>query len=122
MAAKASTFRIDSAVQKGLEQLSQLLKRPMNQLVTQAVKEFVRRRTYQLELETESTLARLRAYRLNDPDFQQAINAVAQAESRFAGEDPAQGELIEGRLEGDRLTPADTTAPIQAEIHRLLQG
>jgi predicted transcriptional regulator len=63
MARKASTFRIEPSVRGALEHLSEVLNRPMNQLVNEALQDFVARRSRQLEQDLETTLARLRAGR-----------------------------------------------------------
>jgi predicted transcriptional regulator len=120
MPAKATTFRIDPRVQAGLENLSRFLKRPMNQLVNEAVKDFVRRRSREMENELESTLARLRAYRERDPDFEQAITAAARAEARHGKEDPAEGERVVGDLVNGELVEDPQSGPVRQEIRQLL--
>ena len=122
MGAKATTFRIDPRVQAGLENLSRLLKRPMNQLVNEAVKDFVRRRSRDVEHELESTLASLRAYRERDPDFEQAIADFARAEARHAKEDPAEGEVVFGDLVNGQLVEKQEGCPVRQEIRQLLDG
>src|ERR1700687_4614800 len=103
MPVKASTFRIEPIVQVGLENLSRVLKRPMNQLVNEAVKDYLRRRSREVERDLESTLASLRAYRKQDPDFEQAIAAFARAEARYGTDDPAEGEVVVGKLVNGQL-------------------
>jgi predicted transcriptional regulator len=120
MPAKATTFRIEPPVQAALEMLSKILKRPMNQLVNEAVKDYVSRRSEQVEHDLEATLAALRAYRERDPDFETAIAGVAEAEARFADDDPAQGRLVKGKLVEGGLV--EETGPLQKEIDRLLHG
>jgi hypothetical protein len=122
MAAKASTFRIEPNVQAGLENLSRVLKRPMNQLVNEAVKDYVRRRNREVERNLESTLASLRAYRERDPDFEQAITAFAKAEARYGKEDPAEGEVVVGKLVNGQLVDEPASGPVQTEIRQLLDG
>jgi hypothetical protein len=122
MPAKASTFRIEPTVQSGLENLSRVLKRPMNQLVNEAVKDYVRRRSREVERDLESTLTSLRAYRERDPDFEQAIAAFATAEARYGKEDPAEGEVVVGKLVNGQLVEEQSSGPIQTEIRQLLDG
>lgn len=105
---KASTFRIAPDVQAALANLSVVLARPMNQLVNDAVRMYVERRSREAERDLEASLASLRAYRLQDPDFEEAIEAFAEAEASVA--DPLEGH------------PAPSEGPIQAEILRLLHG
>jgi predicted transcriptional regulator len=122
MAAKASTFRIEPIVQAGLENLSRVLKRPMNQLVNEAVKDYVHRRSRDVERALESTLASLRAYRERDPHFEEAIAAFARNEARYAKEDPAEGEVVVGKLVNGELVEETGSGPIQTEIRQLLDG
>ncbi len=120
MPTKASTFRIEPTVQAGLEQLSRVLARPMNQLVNEAVKDFVRRRGREVEPELESTPSNLRAYRQRDPDFEEAIAAFAKAEAEFGKDDPAEGKVMIGKLVNGHLV--EEAGPIEKEIDQLLNG
>ena len=122
MPAKATTFRIDPRVQVGLENLSRLLKRPMNQLVNEAVKEFVRRRSRDVEHKLESTLAALRAYRERDPDFEWALSTFARAEAEHRKHDPAEGEVIVGDIVDGQLVETQQDGPVRQEIRQLLDG
>lgn len=91
MPRKATTYRIDPVVQAGLSELSKVLGRPQNQLVNEAVRDFVARRVHQVEADLEATLERLRAYRQSDPHFDQAIADYVDAEASLK-EDPAEGQ------------------------------
>ena len=81
MSRKASTFRIEPSVRGALEHLSEVLNRPMNQLVNEALEDFVARRSLQVEQDLETTLARLRAYRARDPHFREAIATAVDRKS-----------------------------------------
>ena len=96
----ATTFRIDSVVKAGLSKLSKLKHESLNQLANQAIKEFVTRRTLEVEAELESTLEDLRVYRKCDPDFERAIDEFVEAEMT-AKHDPAEGRVVSevGRTE-----------------------
>lgn len=109
MARKATTYRIDPVVQAGLSTLSKVLGRPQNQIVNQAVREFVARRGLEVEAELEATLVSLRAYRKSDPAFEQAIADYVDAEASLR-EDPAEG-----------VRTADV-GPAQARVLELLNG
>jgi len=87
---KATTFRIDPAVQAHLSELSKVLGQPLNQLVNEAVRDFVFRRSQEVEADLEATLEKLRAYRESDPRFARAIADYVDAEASL-GEDPAEG-------------------------------
>ena len=87
----------------------------MNQLVNEAVKDYVRRRSREVERNLESTLASLRAYRERDADFEQAVAAFAKAEGRYAKEDPAEGVVVVGKLVNDQLVDEPASGPVQTE-------
>jgi predicted transcriptional regulator len=123
MTRKASTFRIEPSVRGALEHLSEVLNRPMNQLVNEALEDFVVRRSHQVEQDLETTLARLRAYRARDPHFREAIAAMVEAEAQHGQDDPAQGEVVTGELvDGQLVESAEKTGPVQSKIHRLLNA
>ena len=94
MSVKATTYRIDPVVQTGLSTLSKILGRPQNQLVNEAVRDFVARRSREVERDLEVTLEALRAYRKSDPDFERAIEDYVDAEASLK-EDPAEGQRVE---------------------------
>ncbi len=89
----ATTFRIDPVVKTGLSKLSKLTRKSLNQLANEAIKEFVARRTLEVEDELEATLEDLRAYRKSDPDFEHAIAEVVEAEMTVK-HDPAEGRVV----------------------------
>jgi predicted DNA-binding protein len=120
MPPKATTFRLEPTLQEGLETLSKLLKRPMNQLVNEALKDYVHRRSVDVEHDLEETLAALRAYRRRDPTFAQAIAAAAAAEAQHGRTDPVEGKIVIGDLVNGELVAE--IGPVHSEIHRLLRG
>jgi len=123
MTRKASTFRIAPPVQSALETLSRVLKRPMNQLVNEAVRDYVERRSLAAERDLELTLARLRAYRKRDPHFKAAIGAVVEAEAAYGTEDPAEGKVVVGKLvDGKLVESIDGTSPLRTDIRRILNA
>lgn len=93
MTGKATTYRIDPAVQTGLSLLSKVLGRPQNQLVNEAIRDFVARRSKEVESDLEATLASLRAYRQSDPNFERALADYVDAEASLK-EDPAEGQRV----------------------------
>lgn len=97
----------------------------MNQLVNEALEDYLDRRSLALERSLERTVARLRAYRNRDPHFKDAMAAVVDAEATLGKEDPAEGKVVVGRLVGGKLVEAPATrasGPVQAEIDRLLNA
>ena len=117
---KATTFRLEPALQEGLEQLSKVLRRPMNQLVNEALKDYVSRRSIAVEQDLEATLSKLRAYRRRDPSFHEAIASAAESEAQHGKQDPVEGEVVIGEIIDGKLI--EDAGPVQSEIHRLLHG
>ena len=109
MPRKATTYRIDPVVQVGLSVLSKVLGRPQNQLVNEAVRDFVARRSQEVEADLEATIEKLRAYRKSDPHFERAIADYVDAEVSLK-EDPAEGHR------------AMNLGPTQTRILDLLNG
>ena len=102
-----------------------MLKRPMNQLVNEAVQDFVDRRSREVEHDLEATLAKLRAYRKRDPHVAQAIAAIADAEGRAGKNDPAEGKVVLGKLVGGQLVDertSESVSPLQADVRRMLNA
>lgn len=110
MAQKASTHRFEPEVQAALNHLSKILQCPKNRLINEAVKLYVRQRSREAEQELETTLKTLRAYRLRDPDFEEAIETFVSAEAQSTGSDP-----VEGR-------PFYRESPVRTEIQSLLHA
>jgi len=115
------TLRIDAEERAALENLSKIEGRPVNQLLNEAIKNFLSRRGPK-EIALESTLVRLRAYRERDPGFRSAIAELVDTEATL--EDPLEGELVEGQFLDGRLSPADPAhrpaGPVQSKIRELL--
>jgi predicted transcriptional regulator len=112
MTRKPTTFRIDPEVQVGLALISELEHRTQNQLVNEALREFVARRAQHLSAELAGTLERLRAYRQRDPDGRRSMAAAMAAEAAVV-EDPAQGK---------RAGPVTPAGPLSARMLKELGG
>src|SRR5436305_122008 len=109
MSRKAASFRIDPRVQAALSALSRELGRPQDQLVNEAVREFVARRSKEIAMDLEASLEDLRAYRKRDPNFELAIADYVDVEASLK-EDPAEGQR------------AVDLGPAQARVLELLNG
>jgi hypothetical protein len=110
------TLRIDTPEREALAALSKIEKRPMNQLLNEAIKAYLKRRGAH-ERGLETNLERLRAYRKRDPGFRKAIAAFAEAE--VTHEDPLEGELVRGRIVDGQLEPV---GPVLNRIRDVLGG
>jgi predicted transcriptional regulator len=109
MTRRATTFRIDEVSQEGLSLLSKLSGRSSNQLVNEAIKEFVAKRSLEIEDDLKATLADLRAYRLRDPNFDAALAKAAEIEASVT-DDPAEGKVV------------TETEPLKVRLRGLLDG
>ena len=112
MVRKATTFRLDPEVQAALAVLSEVQGRPQNQLVNEAVRELVSKRARDVEVNLESTLARLREHRLRDPTGEKSMAAAMEAEAAVE-DDPAEGVRVRRTL---------TTGPAAARMLERLRG
>ena len=113
MARKPFTLRIDVTERIALENLSRVEGRPINQLLNEAIKAYLKRRGPR-ERDLEANLESLRAYRSRDPGFKRAMAAFVEAEASL--EDPLEGEPIEGQFIEGRLK----AGPVQRKIRELL--
>lgn len=116
MARVAFTLRMDAEERAALEHLSKLERRPVNQLLNEAVKSFLLRR-HPKERSLEASLERLKAYRKRDPQFRRARKAFIEAEASV--QDPLEGEPIEGRR---AAAQDEAVGPAQSKIRELLGG
>jgi hypothetical protein len=107
---KPTTIRLDPALQVGLTVLAQVLKKPLNRLVNEAVQGFIEKRSAEVEADLERTIKRLRASRKKDPDFESAIARFVEAEASLGKEDPAEGKRL------------SKVGPAQTMVHELVRG
>lgn len=113
MKRKSLTWRMDQPLYEALSSLSGVAHQSMNRLVTDAVSQYVRVRSKELELELEDTLERLRSYAERDPGYEDAIAAFVEAEACY--EDPLEGRPV---LESGSVASLGET---QNEIRGLLK-
>lgn len=110
--AKATTIRLEPELQSGLELLQSILHQPVNKMVNEAVAIFVSRRKAKVEADLEAVLAKLKAYKRRDRDFERAIRQFAEAEASLGGDDPAEGTASDSGELG----------PSQKMVRQLLDG
>ena len=111
------TLRIDAAERVALKNLSKIEGRPINQLLNEAIKNYLGQRG-QKERELETTLAGLRRYRKQKrAGFQCAVADFVEAEAALA--DPLEGELVEGQFVKGEFKPA---GPAQSKLRKLIDA
>lgn len=87
------TLKIEAKERVALENLSKMEGRPVNDLLREAVKDYLNRRNLN---NLERTTSALRTYRKQNPGFKNAIDQFVDAEAGF--EDPLEGELMREQL------------------------
>lgn len=103
-----ATFEIDNETREALTRLSDILHRPPQELVNDAVRAYVDQFGQRLSQDSMTTLDNLGAYRQSDPDFERAIAEFVEAETTLP--DPTEGK------------PFKHAGPVQTEIDNLLNG
>jgi len=68
----------------------------MNQLINEALHDYVSSRSHDVAQDLRKTLSELRAYRSSDPSFKAAIATAAKAEAEHGQSDPLDGEIVIG--------------------------
>ena len=112
MARTAFTLRIDPEERAALKILSKLERRPINQLLNEAIKSYLSRKGRK-ERSLETDLRRLDAYRKKDPKFRRAISKLVDAEATV--KDPVEGQPFQ---ESDN--PKESTGPVQSKVREVL--
>ena len=113
MAKTPFTLRIDTKERVALENLSKVERRPINQILNEAIKLYLSRKG-QKESSLEANLMALRTYRKQDPEFRHAIGAYVEAEA--TQKDPLEGEPV---VVGGQIK---IVGPVQSRVRDLLRG
>ena len=113
------TFRIDAKERAALDHLSKIEGRPINQILNDAVKGYLRQQGPQ-ERALEASLADLRDYRKRDPGFRKAIASFVEAEATV--DDPVEGKPVVGHFVNGKFVAGkpQSAGPVQAKIRELL--
>ena len=110
---RSFTLRLDPAERNALKHLSKIVRRPVNQLVIEAIKNYLARKSDK-ELSLEESLASLRAYRKADPGFKRAIAAFVESEATL--KDPLEGKVVEEAVESG----SKPAGPVQSKMREVL--
>lgn len=108
------TLRLEPAERTALNHLSEIEGRPINQLLSDAVKLYLQQRTPK-QRNLEENFQRLREYRKKDPDFKLADAAFVEPEVKI--KDPLEGEVFEAKRVNGKLEPL---GPAQRKMRELL--
>jgi len=114
MSRAAFTLRIDSQERNALKHLSKIEGRPINQILNEAIKIFLRQKGRK-ECSLEASLDSLDSYRKKEQGFKRAIAALVDAEATL--KDPLEGEPFE---ETDFENSAKPTGPVRSRVREVL--
>jgi len=114
MSRAAFTLRIDSQERNALKHLSKIEGRPINQILNEAIKIFLRQKGRK-ERSLEASLDSLDSYRKKDQGFKRAIAALVDAEATL--KDPLEGEPFE---ETDFENSAQPAGPLRSRVREVL--
>src|ERR1700752_207457 len=115
MARNALTLRIHAPGGDALRSLSKVEGRPINQLLIEAVRNYLGQRGRR-ERTLEANLKTLREYRRKDPGFRRAIMAFVEAEA--SQKDPLEGEPVES----DTEHPSQPIGELQSKLREVIGG
>ena len=107
---KATTYRLNPHLQQGLALLGKVRQVSANQMVNEAVGEYLDARTAAVTADLEETLRRVKVYRETDPNFESAIAKFAESEARHGARDPVEG------------TEDREARPAQRLVRQLIRG
>lgn len=93
MTTKNLTIRVDEALYNRLNTLEKVVKVSINQLVCEAVDQYVAERSALAAQELQDIAQQLRSYRDSDPDLKKSLRSFAEAGGRY--QDPLEGEVVD---------------------------
>jgi hypothetical protein len=111
------TLRIDVEEGKALKNLSKIEGRPVNQLLNDAIKSYLRRQGEE-ERRLEATLKSLNAYRKKDSGYKRALVAFVEAEATV--NDPLEGTPVEDS--GNSKAVKKAAGPLQSKIQSVINA
>jgi len=129
-AVRTKTLRLQPNYEEGLVFLKRVLKLPINKMVNEAVGEYIRRRTAELESGLTTTLEQLHAYRLANPEFVAAREAFIDGEALYGKDDPMEGRIVQVKASARAAVKYRSAAPTEVEaagpalskVRELLRG
>jgi len=92
---RAKTLRLTPQYEVGLDLLKGVLGKAVNRMVNEAVGEYIKKHSETVQVDLETLLVRVQAYRLRDPEFKHAAQRLVESEEQLTGKDPAEEVRIE---------------------------
>lgn len=118
---RAKTLRLIPEFEVGLGLLKDILHKPVNKMVTEAVGEYIEKRSAEVEADLRGVLEKLKAYKRVDPKFASARAQFVEAKVRYGADDPVEGVVFD-------IEPPQRKAgklkmgPSQAMVRELLRS
>lgn len=118
---KTKTLRLAPEYEAGLALLKGVLGTPVNKMVNEAVGEYIRKRSAEVEADLKGVLEQVKAYRRADPHFKQARARFVDAEARLGADDPLEGVVVDVKPPAVKRRAAKV-GPAQTMIRELLKS
>jgi len=122
VAVKAKTLRLSPEFEAGLALLKGVLGMPVNKMVNEAVGEYIRKRSAELEADLAGVLDQVKAYRRADPHFKQARARLVEAEALGTRQDPVEGVVVDVEPPAAKRRTSKAAGPSQTMIRGLLKA
>lgn len=120
-AVRAKTLRLIPEFEVGLGLLKNILHKPVNKMVNEAVGEYIEKRTAEVETDLRGVLEKLKAYKRADPKFASARAQFVEAEGRYGTDDPVEGVVFDVEPP-QRKAGKSKMGPSQAMVRELLKS
>ena len=122
VAVKTKTLRLSPEFEAGLALLKGVLGVPVNKMVNEAVGEYIRKRSAEVEADLTGVLDQVKAYRRADPHFKQARARLVEAEARGGRHDPVEGVVVDVEPPAAKRRTSKAPGPSQTMIRDLLKA
>lgn len=120
-AVRAKTLRLIPEFEVGLGILKNILRKPVNKMVNEAVGEYIEKRTAEVETDLRGVLEKLKAYKRADPKFASARAQFVEAEARYGADDPVEGVVFDVEPP-QRSAGKSKMGPSQTMVRELLKS
>ncbi len=120
-AVKPKTLRLAPEFEDGLAMLKSVLGVSVNSMINEAVSDYIRRRSAEVEVELTGVLDKVKAHRRSDPHFALARSRLVDAEARAGRQDPVEGVVIDVEPPAARVQRKPAAGPSQTMIRNVLK-
>jgi hypothetical protein len=122
VAVKAKTLRLAPEFEAGLALLKGVLGVPVNKMVNEAVGDYIRKRSAEVEADLTGVLDQVKAYRRADPHFKQARARLVKAAALGTRHDPVEGVVVDVEPPAAKRRTSKAVGSSQTMIRGLLKA